>query len=56
MPTPLHQLEGYRLRLERELARALGARRISAELIERLVREVAAIDRRLHEQSPARAA
>jgi hypothetical protein len=40
MPNNTQQLEGYRARLQSELARALGATPIRADLVERLVREV----------------
>jgi hypothetical protein len=47
MPINTHQLEGYRARLQKELARALGTAPIRAELVERLVHELSEVERRL---------
>lgn len=47
------QLQGLRNRLERELANALGAHRISSELVERLVRDLATIEQKLARHATA---
>ena len=45
MPNNNRQLDGHLARLQSELARALGANPIKADLVEHLVREVADAER-----------
>jgi hypothetical protein len=51
MPNNAHQLEGYRARLQSELARALAAKPVRTALVARLVREV----REVQQQASAQA-